>query len=68
MLSNGDQGLHPSFFIERVPTDKWLQRKLGEWRALRTDGWDVVVLLDLSDRKTVIAFGLKRDEDPTSDG
>ena len=60
--SNGDQALHPSFFIERVPVDRWLQRKLGEYRRMSREGWSVVVLLDLSDRKTVVAFGVHEAE------
>lgn len=55
--SNGSNA--SQFFIERVPCDKWLPRKLQEYREMRADGWDLVVLLDLKDRKSVIAFGVK---------
>ena len=57
---NGDRGLHPSFFIERIPADKWLPRRISEFKAMIADGWDLVVLLDLNDgRQTLIAFGVK---------
>ncbi|HSV08582.1 MAG TPA: hypothetical protein VLI07_18845 [Candidatus Binatus sp.] len=34
--------------IERLPVDRFgeLNRKLGEWKALRADGWDLTALVE----------------------
>jgi hypothetical protein len=51
MAANGDAKLHPSFFIERVPVDKQLPKRLNRYRQMSNEGWSLVVLLDLSDRR-----------------
>jgi hypothetical protein len=43
-------------FIVRVPADVRLARRLEEWKRLRREGWDVVVLL-APDSKTVVGLG-----------
>jgi hypothetical protein len=57
--SNGDMALHPTFFIERVRCDKGLARHLQLYQEMRLNGWDLVVLLDLRDRRSVIALGIR---------
>jgi hypothetical protein len=61
MSANGDQERHPSFFIERVPVDKQLPRRLQHYREMSHEGWSLVVLLDLKDRSSVIALGVRED-------
>lgn len=47
-------------FIERVPADQHLVRKLTHWKWMRATGWELTVLVD-PDHKTVIAFGYRRE-------
>lgn len=61
MSTNGDTKLHPTFFIERVPVDKKLPAKLQAYRDMSLDGWSLAVLLDLKDRRSVIALGIRED-------
>jgi hypothetical protein len=62
MAANGDAKLHPSFFIERVPVDKQLPKRLNRYRQMSNEGWSLVVLLDLSDRRSMIAFGIREED------
>lgn len=54
-----------AWMIERVTIDG-SARKIGEWKALTRDGWDLTVLVDYT-RPGLVAFGhrpgLARDRD-----
>lgn len=62
MSTNGDAKAHPTFFIERVPVDKQTANRLARYREMSHDGWSLVVLLDLSDRRSIIALGIREQE------
>ena len=47
-------------FIERVPSDKILNRSIERWKRMRDNGWDVAALL-APDTRTVVALGCLRE-------
>jgi hypothetical protein len=45
-------------FIERVPSNSDLPKRIEEWKILRRSGWDLTALL-APDSKTVLALGCR---------
>jgi hypothetical protein len=45
-------------FIERVPSNSDLPKRIEEWKVLRRSGWDMTALL-APDSKTVLALGCR---------
>jgi hypothetical protein len=45
-------------FIERVPSNSDLPKRIEEWKILRRSGWDMTALL-APDSKTVLALGCR---------
>lgn len=61
MSTNGDTK-RPDFFIERVPVNKDLPRHLQRYTEMSRSGWSLAVLLDLSDRRSIVALGVRESE------